>query len=78
MEPTTIGLILLNAVLGIGGWIMKMMISDLKDEVKDNRLKIEAVKDQYFKKQDFTEFKQELWDRLDRFEQGVRDQLHGK
>lgn len=78
MEATTIGLMVLNAVLGIGVWLMKTTIEDLKEQVKDNREKIDIVKDQYFKKDDFTEFKQELWNRLDRFEQGVRDQLHGK
>lgn len=78
MEFTTLGLVVLNAVLGIGVWLMKTTITDLKEQVKENRDVIDRVKDQYFKKDDFTEFKQELWNRLDRFEQGVRDQLHGK
>ena len=78
MEPLTIILVGLNAALGIVGWILRTMIADLKEEVKKNRQDIDSVKDQYFKKADFSEFKQELWDRLDRFEQGVRDQLHTK
>lgn len=55
---------------------MKSQITDLKAEVVKNSVDIDNVKDKYFKKEDFTDFKKELWQRLDRFEQDVKDQLH--
>lgn len=78
MEPwiLSIGLFIVNCLLGVGGWSMKTMITDLKAEIVKNRVDIDNVKDKYFKKEDFTEFKKELWQRLDRFEQDVKDQLH--
>lgn len=75
-QTLSIGLFLLNILLGIAGWAMKSQITDLKAEVVKNRVDIDNVKDKYFKKEDFTEFKKELWQRLDRFEQDVKDQLH--
>ena len=75
-QTLSIGLFLLNVLLGIAGWAMKSQITDLKAEVVKNRVDIDNVKDKYFKKEDFTEFKKELWQRLDRFEQDVKDQLH--
>lgn len=75
-QTLSIGLFLLNILLGIAGWAMKSQITDLKTEVVKNRVDIDNVKDKYFKKEDFTDFKKELWQRLDRFEQDVKDQLH--
>ena len=75
-QTLSIGLFLLNILLGIAGWAMKSQITDLKAEVVKNRVDIDNVKDKYFKKEDFTDFKKELWQRLDRFEQDVKDQLH--
>lgn len=72
----TVGLFIINLLLGIAGWTMRSMITDLKLEVARNRVDIDNVKDKYFKKEDFTDFKKELWQRLDRFEQDVKDQLH--
>lgn len=33
------------------------------------------VKDRYFKKEDFLEFKQELWKRLDRLEDDLKSRV---
>mgnify|MGYP003501024057 CR=1 FL=1 len=75
-QTLSIGLFLLNILLGIAGWAMKSQITDLKAEVVKNRVDIDNVRDKYFKKEDFSDFKKELWSRLDRFEQDVKDQLH--
>mgnify|MGYP003439774902 FL=1 len=72
----TVGLFIINLLLGIAGWTMRSMITDLKLEVARNRVDIDNVRDKYFKKEDFSDFKKELWSRLDRFEQDVKDQLH--
>jgi len=72
----TVGLFIINLLLGVAGWTMRSMITDLKLEVAHNRVDIDNVRDKYFKKEDFSDFKKELWSRLDRFEQDVKDQLH--
>jgi len=72
----TVGLFIINLLLGVAGWTMRSMITDLKLEVARNRVDIDNVRDKYFKKEDFSDFKKELWSRLDRFEQDVKDQLH--
>lgn len=80
MDGSMVQLVLLafNCLLGVAAWAIKTNLSDLKSEIKTNRLDIEHVKDKYFKREDFTEFKQELWLRLDRFEQDVKAQLNSK
>ncbi len=42
---------------------------------QDNQLlwkEVNNVKEKYFKKEDFTEFKQELWKRFDRLEDDLK------
>jgi len=75
METWVVSLIA-NAVLGLVAWTMKSTISDLKEQIVLNRTDIDHVKEKYFKKEDFQEFKRELWQRLDRFEQDVKDQVN--
>lgn len=74
----TLVLFVINALFAIAGWSMKSMITDLKAEVVKNRSEIDIVKEKYYKKEDFQEFKKELWQRLDKFEQDVKEQLHAK
>jgi hypothetical protein len=64
-----------NAVLGLIAWTMKTTLDDVKEQVRANRQDVDHVKDKYFKKEDFQEFKTELWNRLDRFENDVKSQL---
>lgn len=67
-----------NAVLGLAGFLMKYTIDDLKNQASTNRRDIDYIKEKYFKREDFVDFKEELWRRLDRFEKDVKDQLNGK
>jgi len=75
METWVVSLVA-NAVLGLIAYTMKSTISDLKEQIVLNRADIDHVKEKYFKKEDFQEFKRELWQRLDRFEQDVKDQVN--
>lgn len=75
METWVVSLIA-NAVLGLIAYTMKSTIGDLKEQIVLNRADIDHVKEKYFKKEDFQEFKRELWQRLDRFEQDVKDQVN--
>ena len=67
-----------EAILAGLGYLMQTTVRDIKAELKEQRADLAHVKETYFKRADFTEFKNELWNRLDRFEQDVKDQLNGK
>lgn len=66
---------ILNGILGVCMWLLKNTYDDLKEQIKENRTQIARVKDTSMQKEDFTEFKQELWNRLDRFEDSVNAKL---
>ena len=70
MDPTTFALagVVINLLLGGVVWFMKQAYNDLKDQVKEHKLELDKVKDTYFKKEDFRDFKEELWIRLDKME----------
>ena len=55
----------INGLLGVVMFFMKMTLSDLKDQLKEHKEEINVVKETTTKKEDFQEFKQELWRRLD-------------
>lgn len=61
----TIALAIINGLMGVIMWFMKSTINELKEQNKENRIEIVNIKDTYTKKHDFTEFKNELWLRLD-------------
>jgi hypothetical protein len=70
MDPTLIaaGGVIINLLLGGVLWFMKQTYADLKEAVKEHKQELDKVKDTYFKKEDFREFKDELWTRLDKME----------
>ena len=68
--------LVIQVILTIAGYAMKSTQDTIKEQVRDNRQDIDHVKEKYFKKEDFTEFKQELWNRLDRFEADMKHQIN--
>lgn len=70
MDPTTIATAgtIINLLLGGVIWFMKTAYNDVKEQVKEQKQELDRVKDTYFKKEDFREFKDELWTRLDKME----------
>lgn len=60
---------LLNGLLGFAMYLMKNANEATKDEIKELKKSVETVKDTYYKKEDFKEFKEELWKRFDRVEE---------
>lgn len=70
MDPTTVttAVAVINLLLGGVIWFMKTAYSDIKEQVKEQRNELDRVKDTYFKKEDFREFRDELWTRLDKME----------
>lgn len=55
----------INGLLGVVMFFMKMTLSDLKDQLREHKEEINVVKETTTKKEDFQEFKRELWQRLD-------------
>lgn len=55
----------INGLLGVVMFFMKMTLSDLKDQLREHKEEISVVKETTIKKEDFQGFKQELWHRLD-------------
>jgi hypothetical protein len=68
MEYVAILLGTVQVLTGIVVWFMKTAYEDLKEKNKELENSITHVKDTYFKKEDFREFKDELWTRLDKME----------
>ena len=58
----------IGGLLALVAWLGKMQINSLQKRMADQDIKIEQIKDTYFKKEDFKEFKQELWTRMDKME----------
>lgn len=65
-----------NLLLGGVIWFMKQSYMDVKDELKEQKRELAVVKDTYFKKEDFREFKDELWTRLDKMEINWTEKLN--
>jgi len=73
-DPVTLGFIM-NILLGLACYLLKGAHSDLKDDNRALWKEIGYIRDKYYKKEDFSEFKQELWARLDRMEDDFKQQI---
>ncbi len=80
-DTTTLVLFLLNGVTGVAMWLLKNAYTDLKEYTKENRQNLEQLSREAYKKEDFKEFKEELWRRFDKLEvdvnQKIREVKHG-
>ncbi len=74
MDPTFISW-LLNGLFGVVMWLGKAQIDSIKNDLKDVELELEKVKEHYIRKEDFREFKSELWDRLARMETSMEQKI---
>jgi hypothetical protein len=55
-----------NGLLLIVGFFMRQTLTEVKEQLKEQKKELDYVKDHYFKRADFTDFKEELFSRLDR------------
>lgn len=67
MEPITITFAL-SSLMGVVAYLLKLQVQQQKEELKDLGDEIKEIREKYYKKEDFQEFKKELWARLDRLE----------
>ena len=68
MDILSGGSVVLNLILGGAMYLLKGAHADLKESVKDAHQEISKIKETTIKKEDFREFKTELFDRLDKME----------
>lgn len=59
-------------------YFMQQSNTHTKDEQKRLRDDLDKIRDTAFKKEDFKDFKEELWHRLDKFEADVKQQILSK
>lgn len=65
-----------NLLLGGIVWFIKHSYADLQNSQKELKRELDHVKEHYYRKEDFREFKEELWHRLDKMELNWRDKLN--
>jgi len=68
METSTVILLIINGLFGVVLMLAKNSYNDIKENIKAHSEELSRIKDTYFKKEDFREFKEELWMRLDRMQ----------
>lgn len=67
-----------DSLLILVGWFMRTTLQDVKEQLKDQKRELDHVKETYFKRADFTEFKEELFARLDRDHQQILREIANK
>jgi protein-tyrosine-phosphatase len=84
MDPITYT-IAFDLVLAIAAYGLKNMFSEQKEKLEklyrqheEHQKEMTYVRDTYFKKEDFTEFRKELWARLDRLEDDIKAERTGR
>lgn len=62
-------------MLGLATFLLKNAYADLKEDNKSLWEEVRYIRDKYYKREDFSEFKSELWSRLDRIEDDLKRQI---
>jgi len=68
--------LIINGLLGISMYFMKQNGDVVKKQIEDQRADINHIKENYFKREEFRDFKDELWVRLDKMEHTFERRLH--
>lgn len=56
-------------------FFLQSTVRDLKEQSKETRQELEKVKETHLRRDDFNEFKSDLWARLDKMENGLQKAL---
>lgn len=75
MTSVELGQWLFNALAGVCIFLVQRAYMELKEEQKELRKEIDRTKENYFRKEDFRDFKQELFDRLLCLEKKLDDSM---
>ena len=68
--------LIINGLLGVSMYFMKQNGDAVKKQLDDQKDDIKHIKDNYFKREEFRDFKDELWVRLDKMENTFERRLH--
>lgn len=68
--------LVINGLLGVSMYFMKQNGDAVKKQLDDQKDDIKHIKDNYFKREEFRDFKDELWVRLDKMENTFERRLH--
>ncbi len=68
--------LIINGLLGVSMYFMKQSGDNVKRQLDDQRADINHIKENYFKREEFHDFKDELWIRLDKMENTFERRLH--
>jgi len=68
--------LIINGLLGISMYFMKQNNDRNKQQLDEQRSDINHIKENYFKREEFRDFKDELWIRLDKMENTFERRLH--
>lgn len=77
MDPNVVSWIL-NGLMGVAMYLLKNTHTEIKEQLKENRVELAHLKENKMDKMDFKDFKEELWGRLDRFEDKITAQIKDK
>ena len=66
---------IVSGLLAVICFFLKSEYESLKESNKELWVALTDVKEKYYKKEDFLEFKRELWTRLDKMEEDFKQQL---
>jgi hypothetical protein len=67
---------IINGLLGVSLYFMKQNNDANKKQLEEQRADINHIKENYFKREEFRDFKDELWVRLDKMEHTFERRLH--
>lgn len=68
--------LIINGLLGVSMYFMKQNNDHNKQQLDEQRADINHIKENYFKREEFRDFKDELWIRLDKMENTFERRLH--
>lgn len=63
------------ALGGVALWLAKTWVDSIQIRLRMLDEEVKYIKEVYFKKEEFREFKADLWQRLDRFENALEQRL---
>jgi len=67
--------LIVNVLMGIIMFFVKYTADGVNDKLKEHQVAIDKIKDSYIKKEDFREFKEELFVRLDEMKLDFRQEI---
>lgn len=71
MDGFAIASLSINALMGLVMYFMKMAHDNTKENIKRLETEVKDVRDNAFRKEDFKDFRDELWKRFDKLEEKV-------